>query len=570
MDKKLNNTSLRTRLIIFFAVMVLITNVFIGFFAFRSAKFQLTESTKVMLQNSTRVVLDLIENKNKDVIAGYITQEEAEESVKQFILGPMREDGTRPVNTNINLGKNGYIFIMDSQGIEVAHPCIEGQNAWHITDRIDKDFYISHAIIAKASEGGFTYYNWELPYSDEVSEKLVYGEFSNSWDWVICSSIYLDDFSEGAHMVLRLLLLSTIPMFVFAFLGILLFTNAALRPIRELAYAMENVNANNNILPDIKYSNDEIGLLSRTFVDMLDRLNHKRDMLIQARSELKDANNRLEALVEERTRKLEDSLEELLEAQQHLIESERLATLGNLVAGIIHEVNTPLGIGVTTVSHLNKLNTQALRQLSDNEMTAEDLKKFFLNVDESITILQHNLDRAAELINSFKQVAVNQTAIVATQFNVYDYFKKILLSLKHEYKRTHHEINIVCDEAILIYTYPGALSQILTNLIMNSLIHGFEGIDKGHIIIKFEVINDTYHLTYSDDGVGISKENLGKIFEPFFTTKRSSGGSGLGLHIIYTVATQQLGGTINIESDVNQGIEVLIRFPKMKRGGEDE
>jgi len=155
-------------------------------------------------------------------------------------------------------------------------------------------------------------------------------------------------------------------------------------------------------------------------------------------------------------------------------------------------------------------------------------------------------------------------------FNVSDYINKILLSLKHEYKRTDHKIDLICNKNLMIYTYPGALSQILTNLMMNSLIHAFERIKKGHIEIQFDAIDDYYHLTYKDNGKGISKEDLGKIFEPFFTTKRETGGSGLGLHIIYTIVTQQLNGTISIDSTVNKGIKVLIRFPILKRGETNE
>lgn len=563
--------SLRTRIILFFAITVLFTNLFVGFFSYRIAEQQLSESTKILLKNSAKTVIDLIKTQNADVEAGYIPLELAQESVKEFILGPLQADGTRPLNTNIDLGKNGYIFIIDSQGLEVAHPVIEGENSWYITDRVDSDFYITRSIISKAvNGGGFTYYNWELPHSDEITSKLAYGELSEEWGWIVCASIYLDDFSEGREVVFRLLALTTSMMFLFAFLGILLFSNAYIRPMRELADAIENISDYNYNIPDIKHSSDEIGLLYNAFVDMLQRLNKEQAIREATEEELKTLNNQLEALVEERTEALESSLEELSQAKNHLVESERLAALGTLVAGIAHEVNTPLGVGVTTVSHLSFINDKALNQLSQNNMSAQDLKSYFIKVDENIAILHHNLERAAELVNSFKQVAVDQTAVALMNFNVYAYFNKILLSLKHEYKRTNHKIDIICDESLYVYTYPGALSQIVTNLIMNSLIHGFEHKKNGHIEIYFDDLGNAYQLIYKDNGKGIAKSDLGKIFEPFFTTKRSAGGSGLGLHIIYTIVTQQLNGSINIESEINQGIEVLIRFPKLKRGEEDE
>lgn len=563
--------SLRTRIILFFVITVLFTNLFVSFFSYRSAEQQLSESTKIMLKNSTKTVIDLIETRNADVEAGYMPLELAQESVKEFILGPLQKDGTRPLNTNIDLGKNGYIFIIDSQGLEVAHPVIEGHNTWYITDRVDSYFYITRSIISKAvNGGGFTYYNWTIPHSNEISSKLTYAELSEEWGWIVCSSIYLDDFSEASDVVFRLLTLTTSIMFLFAFVGILLFSNVSIRPMRELVNAIENISDYNYNIPDIRRSSDEIGLLYNAFVNMLERLNKEHNIREATEVELKTLNNQLEELVKERTEALESSLEELSQAKNHLVESERLAALGTLVTGIAHEVNTPLGVGVTTVSHLSLINDRALHRLSQNNMSAQDLKDYFIKVDENISILQHNLERAAELVNSFKQVAVDQTAVALMKFNVSTYFKKIILSLKHEYKRTNHKIDIICDESLYIYTYPGALSQIMTNLIMNSLIHGFEHKKNGQIEIYFEDLGKTYQLIYKDNGKGIGKSDLGKIFEPFFTTKRSAGGSGLGFHIIYTIVTQQLNGSINIESEIDQGIEVLIRFPKLKRGEEDE
>jgi len=571
MEKKRNFISIRTRLILFIGVMVIVTNFFIGFFVYRSAQYQLTESNKVMLKNSVRVVLDLIEDKRSEVVAGTISEKRAKESIKEFILGPLQDDGTRPLNTNIDLGENGYIFILDSQGMEVAHPVIEGQSSWHITDRLDSDFYISRSIISKAvAGGGFTNYNWEFPHTTTIAPKLAYSELSSQWDWIVSASIYEDDFRESSRNVLQLLITSVVITFLFAFAGILVFSNATLKPIKMLNDAMEAVSSGNMTVPLLEDTNNEVGMLTASFRDMLHRLNEETHMRQDTQVQLESLNNQLESLVEERTKELESSLEELTHTQNQLVESERLAALGTLVAGIAHEVNTPLGIGVTAVSHLNLINDKALDKLDHKEMSIEDLKNYFIKVDENIQILYYNLDRASELVNSFKQVAVDQNAIALMTFNINDYLKKILLSLKHEYKRTKHKIDIVCNEQLYIHTYPGAISQIITNLIMNSLLHGFERIEKGHIEIHFDEISDYYHLVYKDDGKGIAKDDLGKIFEPFFTTKRDKGGSGLGLHIIYTIVTQQLGGTITIESDINKGIDILIRFPVLKRGEDNE
>lgn len=571
MNKTKKFISIRTRLILFIGIMVLITNLLIGFFVYRSAEYQLSESNKVMLKNNVRIVLDLIADKKAAVDAGLISEKKAQESIKELILGPLSADGTRPLNTNIDLGEHGYIFVMDSQGLEIAHPVIEGQSSWHITDRLDPDYYVTRSIISRAvGGGGFTYYNWEIPNSDVIAPKLAYGELSEHWGWIVCASIYLDDFSQSRNDIFKLLVISIVTTFTFAFVGIFIFSNVTIKPIKSLISIMEGVSSGNLDPPLLEYPNDEIGLLNNSFREMLQRLHTETDSRYDAQNQLEALNNQLETLVKERTVELENSLEELSQTQNQLVESERLAALGTLVAGIAHEVNTPLGIGVTAVSHLNLINDRALEKMHRNEMSVDDLKNYFIKVDENVQILYHNLDRASELVNSFKQVAVDQNAIALMTFNIYDYFQKILLSLKHEYKRTKHKIDIICNEQLIVRTYPGAISQILTNLIMNSLIHGFERIEKGHIEIHFDEIVDDYHLIYKDDGKGIPKGDLGKIFEPFFTTKRNKGGSGLGLHIIYTIVTQQLNGTINIDSDTNKGIEVIIRFPVPTRGEKNE
>ncbi len=571
MKKNKNFISLRTRLILFIGIMVLITNLVIGYFIYKSSQYQLTESNKILLKNSVRVVLDLIDDKVADIDAGNLSQNRAQESVKEFILGPLSPDGTRPLNKNINLGTNGYIFIIDSQGLELAHPVIEGQSSWYITDKLNPNFYISRNLISKAiNGGGFTYYNWELPHSTEIRSKLAYSEIANHWGWIVCASIYEDDFNESSKNVLQLLITSVIITFSFAFIGIVIFSNETLKPIKQLNIVMKAISSGNMTVPLLKDTNNEIGLLNASFINMLNRLNEEKHIRQETQKELEALNNQLESLVEERTKALESSLKTLTDTQNQLVESERLAALGTLVAGITHEVNTPLGIGVTAVSHLNLINDRALDQLNQNEMSVEDLKNYFIKVDENIQILYHNLERASELVNSFKQVAVDQNAVALMTFNINDYIKKILLSLKHEYKRKQHQIDIICNEQLFIHTYPGAISQIITNLIMNSLIHGFEHIERGHIQIQFEELSGYYHLVYKDNGKGITKENLTKIFEPFFTTKRHNGGSGLGLHIIYTIVTQQLNGTITIESNINQGVDILVRFPILKRGEDNE
>jgi PAS domain S-box-containing protein len=265
---------------------------------------------------------------------------------------------------------------------------------------------------------------------------------------------------------------------------------------------------------------------------------------------LKKSHDDLEIKVAERTRELKESLNILEQTQNQLIRSERLAALGNMVAGIAHEINTPLGICVTESSFLND-KTQEIKELFTSEsLTSSYFQKYLKLISESPDSIFKNLNRSAELIRSFKQVAVDQTTTGRREFLVKEYVDGVILSLKSKIKRTNHKIIVKCSEELAINSYPGALAQITTNLIMNSLTHGLEDINQGKI--KFEIYLNNQYLVfnYSDNGIGMDTKTLKQIFDPFFTTKRNQGGTGLGMHITYNLVTQKLNGKISCNSSL--------------------
>lgn len=251
----------------------------------------------------------------------------------------------------------------------------------------------------------------------------------------------------------------------------------------------------------------------------------------------------------------------LKQHQQKLDENEKMVALGNLVAGVAHEINTPLGIGVTTSSYMQKINEESRLALSEGRFSKKDLVDYMNGMDESLELLQYNLERASEIIQSFKRIAVDQTIETLEEFNVAQYIHSIVISLRHEYKKHNHNFNIQCDEELTIKSYPGVFAQILTNFIMNSIIHGFDGVENGNIEITAFKENDIFNLHYSDNGCGISEENISKIFEPFFTTKKNVGGSGLGLNIVYNLVTKKLNGSIQVSSKLGQGTTFIIKIP---------
>lgn len=269
----------------------------------------------------------------------------------------------------------------------------------------------------------------------------------------------------------------------------------------------------------------------------------------------------LEQKVAERTNELEEILKTLQSTQNQLIEAEKMAALGNLVAGVAHEINTPVGLGVTVASDLETETKSFVMAYRKGKLTQSALKQYLNRAMRSSQLILDNLEWAAELVQSFKQVAVDQTSLEKRSVLVKSYLEETILSLTPELKRTKHTLSIEGDEGITLNSYPGALSQVITNLLMNSITHAYPEDEAGHLHFKLTQQQERVRIEYSDDGCGIPADHLPKIFEPFFTTARNRGGSGLGLHIVYNLVSQTLKGTIHCQSQVGVGSKFVIQLP---------
>ena len=261
---------------------------------------------------------------------------------------------------------------------------------------------------------------------------------------------------------------------------------------------------------------------------------------------------------------LVNSLHHLEMTQRELVQSEKMASLGALVSGVAHEINTPVGINVSAASFLQD-RTRALRQHLDSKGHDPDAVQDFLDdAEESARLLLSNAGRAADLIQSFKQVSVDRVSEQHRTFNLREYLEETVASLRPRLRQTRHRVEIACPDGLELRGYPGPLAQALSNLVMNSLRHAWAADESGTIRLEARRLEgDLVELRYADDGRGVPPESRDKLFEPFFTTIRGEGGSGLGLYIVYNIVTQTLGGSIDVESGAGTGLAFRLRFPRV-------
>jgi len=265
---------------------------------------------------------------------------------------------------------------------------------------------------------------------------------------------------------------------------------------------------------------------------------------------------------ERRFRKsLEENLIYVQNAQNSLVESEKMASLGRLVAGVAHEINTPVGVSITAASHLDKSCNDFLDLYNEKKVKQSDFDNFIEVAQESSKMILQNLDRAGELITSFKAISVDQSSGELREINVKEYINSIILSLGTKAQKNAHSAEVICSDDFVVNIEAGSLAQIITNLIENAYLHAFSEKEHGHILIEIENSQDYLSLLYVDDGRGLSEEEKEKFFEPFFTTRRADGGSGLGTHIMYNLVTQALNGTISFVPQDEDGLAIQIKIP---------
>jgi len=293
--------------------------------------------------------------------------------------------------------------------------------------------------------------------------------------------------------------------------------------------------------------------------------------------EIEELNLRLEARVSERTARLERAndelaatLESLKRAQNELVRSEKLAALGSLVAGVAHELNTPIGNSVTVASTLHDKTREFVQAVAAGKLRRSVLERYQEDAQTASDLLLRSLSQANELVSSFKQVAVDQASAQRRRFDLKLVVEEVAATLSPMLKKTPFKLELELADNVVMDSYPGPIGQVITNLVTNSLAHAFEGRAQGTMrLVMARGGQHNVKMAFSDDGAGIPKADMQRVFDPFFTTKLGSGGSGLGLHIVYTLVTRVLGGKIQATSKEGQGARFDIQLPMKAPEGEE-
>lgn len=420
--------------------------------------------------------------------------------------------------------------------------------------------YFAHRDIRDYQSGLFSADHYQLTIPIQVDDEIV--------GYLYQYSI----FSQLNKFQLQMFAIFSATLLICLSLGVFIFLHSQrilLAPLSQLVAATQVISQQKDYSIRVaQQGEDEFAALSVSFNKMLDEIeahNHKQTAVEE---EIRQLNLNLEKKVVERTTELEganqylqNALSELELSNNQLVEQEKMASLGRLVAGIAHEINTPVGIGVTAISHLSYLINALNEKFTSKTVTNTYMREFLANAEKGTEISLFNLARAADVISNFKLIAVDQSSDILRTVDLKTYLNEILLSLHPKLKNLQHTICVECDEGLQAYCRAGALVQIITNLIMNSIIHGFENIEQGKISIMVKAKGNRIHLCYADNGCGIPKEAINKLFEPFYTTKRGKGGSGLGAHLVYNLVTQGLNGTIVASSGMGMGLKYDIEFP---------
>lgn len=426
----------------------------------------------------------------------------------------------------------------------------------------------------------------ELMYRDVkvINNKkyIMYYQYFKPWNWLVI--LYVDQREIYSSIISSYKTTFLTALFFIALIGyiLLLSVNKLLNPISDLLKASEEIASGHYDYKLNTVGNDELSELSKSFNHMSEKLNKNfkeimditdelylaNDKLNRKEKELIDLNSNLEDLVQRRTLELQDinseleqSIEQLNLAQDELVESRKLMALNSLVTGLSHELNTPLGIAITSISYITLEITTIMESISSGKVSKSNLLNHLQNLKDSSEMIFNNLNKTSEIIDTFKLLSVRDNREAIKDFDLSKFISNIVVNSGAIIKTEGHSIEFNYDKSLFVSSYPGVITQIINQLINNSVQHGFKDIENGLIKVSLTQKGNMVFLTYKDNGVGMSPDVKNRVFEPFYTTNFGKGSKGLGLNIVYNLVTGILAGKLNLITDIGMGVEFIISFP---------
>lgn len=418
-----------------------------------------------------------------------------------------------------------------------------------------------------------TSWRFVAPVRTEVDRTSPFNEGTGKSELLGYVSVVQSKATLG-RLVTQLLMVNigTALVFVAFFLWLLrAFAGRIARPLNELAATMAGAERGQRGLRARVDGPRDIADMARAFNGMIGALEERERELEQKHEQLRQYAATLEERVAERTsaltasnRELQRALDNLRAAQDSLIASEKQASLGRLVAGVAHELNTPLGNSVTILTTLEDDYRDLARAVESGTVRRSDLLQLLKRAEEGQVLLDRSIRRAAGIVQDFKQIAVDQTSEKRRPFDLAEVVREVIASIQPSFKPTPYRIVSELQTGIAMDAYPGPLGQVITNIALNALVHAFAGREHGELLIACDVDGpDRVRLVLRDNGCGMSGEVRHRVFDPFFTTKFGQGGSGLGMHIVHGIVTNLLGGQIEIESEPGVGTTFTILLPRV-------
>lgn len=453
---------------------------------------------------------------------------------------------------DISFGKDGYSIVIDHDGTFLIHPDFQGRNL--IKENSSQGDIVRDVIETK---NGIIEYNWQNPDDKTYRKKLMVFSELPEYNWIIASTSYKEDFYAPLNAVARrIIIISLIGLIALVFVTIQV-SSMIIKPIKGLERTvLEGVNGNLKVRVNV-IGRDEIAQLGNhfnVFMHSLEINNHKLMQEIEMRrrisEELEELNNNLEDIIKTRTLELE-------KAQKEIIEVEKFSSLNKLIKSIAHNINTPLGVCITSATYLNS-EVKSLEDSYDKHTIAKkDMEEFFDNANGSYDLLISGLKKSAELVNMFKLLTRDQNSFEKEYFNV----KKEIENTINRIEVGSNVLKLDCDDELEINSYSSVFDLIISNLIKNSMKHAFKFDESGLVEISVHKVYNMILLIVKDNGRGISEKDKPYIFEPFYRDESSIANVGLGLSIVYNSITHVLNGTIEVSSEIGLGTEFRLEIP---------